>query len=57
MTVSTSDDVFTEIIKNVKDENKRFEDGKKRFSYSINTSKKKKDDMLNRYPELNQDSN
>jgi hypothetical protein len=54
MTVSTSDDVFTEIIKNVKDENKRFEDGKKRFSYSINTSKKKKDDMLNRYPELNQ---
>ena len=54
MTVSTSDAAFTEIIKNVKDENKRFEDGKKRFSYSLNSSKKKRDDMLNRYPELNQ---
>ena len=54
LSVSTSDDVFSEIIKNVKDENKRFEDGKKRFSYSINTSKKKRDDMLSRYPELNQ---
>jgi hypothetical protein len=54
MTVSTSDAAFTEIIKNVKDENKRFEDGKKRFSYSLNASKKKRDDMLDRYPELNQ---
>ena len=54
MTVSTSDAAFTEIIQNVKDENKRFEDGKKRFSYSLNSSKKKRDDMLDRYPELNQ---
>jgi hypothetical protein len=54
MTISTSDEAFTEIIRNVKDENKRFEDGKKRFSYSMNASKKKRDDMLDRYPELNQ---
>jgi len=54
MSISSSDDAFIEIIKNVKDENKRFEDGKKRFSYSIVTSKKKRDDLLNRYPELNQ---
>lgn len=54
MTISTSDEAFTEIIRNVKDENKRFEDGKKRFSYSINASKKKRDDMLDKYPELNQ---
>ena len=54
MTISTSDEVFAEIIKNVKDENKRFEDGKKRFTYSVNTQKKQKDALIRRYPELNQ---
>jgi hypothetical protein len=47
MSISSSDDAFIEIIKNVKDENKRFEDGKKRFSYSIVSSKKKRDELLN----------
>jgi hypothetical protein len=54
MNISTSDDAFVEIIRNVKDENKRFEDGKKRFSFAYIQSKKKKDDMLKRYPEINQ---
>jgi hypothetical protein len=54
MAISTSDEVFAEIIKNVKDENKRFEDGKKRFTYSVNTQKKQKDALIRRYPELNQ---
>jgi hypothetical protein len=54
LTVISSDAAFLEILTAVKDENRRFEDGKKKFSWSMLASKKKRDDLLDRYPELNQ---
>jgi hypothetical protein len=54
LTVISSDAAFLEILTAVKDENRRYEDGKKKFSWSMLASKKKRDDLLDRYPELNQ---
>ena len=54
LTVISSDSAFLEILTAVKDENRRFEDGKKKFSWSMLASKKKRDDLLDRYPSLNQ---
>jgi hypothetical protein len=54
LTVISSDAAFLEILTAVKDENRRFEDGKKKFSWSMLASKKKRDDLLDRYPSLNE---
>jgi hypothetical protein len=54
LTVISSDAEFLAILTAVKDDNRRFEDGKKRFSWSMLASKKKRDDLLDRYPALNQ---
>lgn len=54
LTVISSDAAFLEILTAVKDENRRYEDGKKKFSWSMLASKKKRDDLLDRYPSLNQ---
>jgi hypothetical protein len=54
LTVISSDAAFLEILTAVKDENRRYEDGKKKFSWSMLASKKKRDDLLDRYPALNE---
>jgi hypothetical protein len=54
LTVISSDAEFLAILTAVKDDNRRFEDGKKRFSWSMLASKKNRDDLLDRYPALNQ---
>jgi hypothetical protein len=53
MTISTPDAKVGEIYANLKDSDRVFEDGKKRFSFNyVSSAKKKIDALIEKYPEL-----
>lgn len=52
MNVLSSNKEFSDIITQLKDDNRKFEDGKQRFSFQFVTSKKKRDDFVARYSDL-----
>ena len=52
MNVLSSDKEFATILTEVKDENRKFEENKIRFTYQFVTSKKKRDDFVARYSDL-----
>lgn len=52
MNVLSSDKAFSDIITQLKDDNRKFEEGKQRFTFQFVTSKKKRDDFVSRYSDL-----
>lgn len=53
LNIISSDKDFSTILLEVKDDKRRFEEGKNKFSYQLVTNKKKRDDFVARFPELN----
>ncbi len=51
MTVLTGDAEFSKILSEIKDDKKKFESGKEKFSYQLLLTKKKRDDFRNRFPD------
>jgi len=51
MTVLTGDAEFSKILSDIKDDKKKFESGKEKFSYQLLLTKKKRDDFRARFPE------
>ena len=51
MTVLTGDAEFSKILSDIKDDKKKFEAGKEKFSYQLLLTKKKRDDFRARFPE------
>jgi hypothetical protein len=52
MSVLSSDKDFGTKISEIKDEKRVFEDGKKRFTYQYIVNRKKRDDFVSRFPDL-----
>jgi hypothetical protein len=53
LNIISSDKDFSTILLEVKDDKRRFEEGKNKFSFQLVTNKKKRDDFVARFPELN----
>ena len=51
MTVLTGDAEFSKILSDIKDDKKKFEAGKEKFSYQLLLTKKKRDDFRARFPD------
>ena len=51
MTVITGDSAFSQVLSEIKDDKKKFEAGKEKFSYQLLLTKKKRDDFRNRFPD------
>jgi hypothetical protein len=53
MTVITSDKDFNTILTELKDDKRRFEKGNKKYSFQLVSNKKKRDDFVSKFPDLN----
>lgn len=53
MNIISSDKEFLDVLAAVKDDKRRFEEGKLKFSYQVINNKKKRDDFISRFPEFN----
>ena len=53
MNIISSDKEFLDILTAVKDDKRRFEEGKLKYSYQVINNKKKRDDFISRFPEFN----
>ncbi len=51
MTVISGDTDFNKIITDIKDDKKKFEEGKEKYLYQLLLTKKKRDDFRSRFPE------
>jgi hypothetical protein len=49
--VITGDSAFSQVLSEIKDDKKKFEAGKEKFSYQLLLTKKKRDDFRNRFPD------
>jgi hypothetical protein len=52
MNITSSDKDFMQIITDLKDDKRKFEQNNVKFTYQIMTSKKKRDDFVARFPDL-----
>jgi len=52
MSIVTSDNAFATQINELKPDAKKFEEGRKKFSFTLIAQKKKQVDLFNKYPEL-----
>ena len=52
MNVTSTDKDFMTIIAEVKDDHQRIKEGKVSFSYQAVASKKKRNDLIDRFPEF-----
>jgi hypothetical protein len=52
MNVVSSDKEFLAIMAEVKDDKRKFEEKNVKYTYQMVASKKKRDDFVNRYPDL-----
>lgn len=52
MNIISSDKEFNEIITGLKDDKRRFEEGKVKYSFQLINNRKKRDDFVSRFPDL-----